>query len=298
MSADARLRPDQAGYPALLNQIASPPALFWRGLAWQEAPAVAIVGSRQATPYGCAVAEELAADLADRGIVVVSGLARGIDAAAHRGCLRAGGITLAVLGCGLDVRYPPEHAALAEDIARSGALVSEFPPGTPPRAEHFPARNRIISGLTLGVVVVEAAERSGALITARLAAEQGREVFAVPGSIRGRQSAGAHRLIQDGAKLVQGVDDILDELPELRGLHPRAHTRAHAGARTPAPLPDPCDAQVLQVLDDNPMHVDTLVRACALPAAKVLERLTYLEMSGYIMRLDDHRVTSSPNRDG
>lgn len=255
---------------------------------------MAIVGSRQATPYGCAVAAELAAELAALGLVVVSGLARGIDAAAHRGCLQAKGITLAVLGCGLDVRYPPEHASLADDIARSGALISELPPATPPRAEHFPARNRIISGLALGVVVVEAAERSGALITARLAGEQGRDVFAVPGSIHSLQSAGAHRLIQDGAKLVQGVDDILEELPDLRGLGPRTH----AGAHPRAPLPDPCDAQVLQALDDNPMHVDALVRACAMTPAKLLERLTYLEMSGYIMRLDDHRVTSSPNRDG
>jgi DNA processing protein len=285
------LRSADAGYPRLLAEIPDPPPLFWRGVPWVEKPAVAIVGSRDATPYGRTIATELAEELAHLGLVIVSGLARGIDAAAHRGCLAAGGQTLAVLGCGLNVHYPPEHTDLAEEIARTGALISELPPSAPPRAAHFPARNRIISGLSLGVIVVEAAERSGALITARLAGEQGREVFAVPGSLRSSQSAGAHRLIQDGAKLVRDVSDILVELRLPLPAGP-ALTRAGAGAR--APFGDDRDAQVLRAVRDNPMHVDTLARACAIPHADLLHRLTLLEIGGYIMRLDDQRITSAP----
>ncbi len=296
----AYLSPLDAGYPHLLRQIPSPPALYWRGQPWSEAPTVAVVGSRRATPYGLAVAGELAGQLARRGLVIVSGLARGIDGAAHRACLEAGGSTLAVLGCGVDVRYPPEHAALADEIMRAGAVASELPPGTPPRAAHFPARNRIISGLSLGVIVVEAAERSGALITARLAGEQGREVFAVPGSIHSPQSAGAHALIQDGAKLVRDVDDVLSELrlPRAAGLRVDAHAPARAHGPALPRIEHELDVQVLQVLHDNPMHIDALARACATSIAQLLERLTYLEMSGYIMRLDDQRVTSSQHCDG
>src|SRR5215469_8792937 len=195
----------EASYPANLREISTPPErLYVRGaLRDVDALAVAIVGSRTATSYGLAVAERLAADLAARGVTVVSGLARGIDGAAHRGALRAGGRTIAVLGSGVDVIYPPEHRRLADDIVEHGALVSQFPPGTAPRSVHFPVRNRVIAGMTLGVVVVEAAAKSGALITARLAAELGREVMGVPGRVTSPASRGVHALIKDGAALVE-----------------------------------------------------------------------------------------------
>src|SRR5712692_8771917 len=197
------LTPDDPSYPALLGAITSPPTLWVRGeLHSADALAVAIVGSRRSTPYGVEVAENLASELAARDVTIVSGLARGIDAAAHRGALGAGGRTVAVLGNGLDVIYPPENRGLAIEIERAGALVSQFPPGTLPLPHNFPTRNRTLAGLALGVVVVEAAERSGALITAGFAADLGREVFAVPGRITSEASRGANRLIQDGVKLV------------------------------------------------------------------------------------------------
>jgi len=294
LNGDRPLHPRDPGYPEPLRHIPDPPSIYWRGRPWTGAPAVAIVGTRQATPYGLAVAADLAGRLAQLGIVIVSGLARGIDASAHRGCLESGGTTLAVLGCGLDVHYPPEHAGLAEAIAGSGALLSEWPPRTPPRAFHFPARNRIISGLAAGVVVVEAAERSGALITARLAGEQGREVFAVPGSIRSPQSVGSHRLIQDGAKLVADIDDVLSELRlPARGREPQG-----GSPTTLATIENALDLQVLKAIHDNPMHIDALARGCAIPHAILLERLTFLEMTGYIMRTQDQRITALHNPHG
>src|SRR5437660_3061358 len=205
-------------YPAWLRAIHDPPAvLYCDGLPETgDRQAVAIVGSRRATPYGLRVSEALAGELSVLGFTIVSGFARGIDAAAHGAALAAGGRTIAVLGCGLDVDYPPGHASLRAEIAGSGAVLTEFAPGTPPRATNFPRRNRIISGLALGVVVVEAAEDSGSLITARLALEQGREVFAVPGSIDVPTSRGPHGLLKQGAKLVETVDDIVEELlPQL-----------------------------------------------------------------------------------
>ena len=171
------------------------------------------MGSRVASPYALEVSRRLGADLARRGICVVSGMARGVDSAAHRGALEAGGVTIAVFGCGVDIIYPREHAALADRICERGALVSEFPPGMPPRKQNFPQRNRIISGLSLAVVVVEAAEGSGSLITADFALEQGRAVLAVPGNVLGGRNYGAHALLRDGAKLVECADDILEELP-------------------------------------------------------------------------------------
>src|SRR5215468_12004292 len=205
-----------ATYPENLREIVSPPPrLYVRGtLAEGDALAIAIVGSRQATSYGLAVAERFAADLAARGVTIVSGLARGIDTAAHRGALRAGGRTIAVLGSGVDVIHPVENRALAGRIEASGALISEFEPGMPPLAYHFPLRNRVIAGLALGVVVVEASEQSGALITARLAAELGREVMAVPGRANSPSSRGAHALIRDGAALVETWEDVVAELPD------------------------------------------------------------------------------------
>ena len=218
-----------ADYPARLRSIADPPpVLFVKGeLRAADQQAIAMVGSRRASPYGRHVAAELAAGLAGRGFTVVSGMALGADAAAHEGCLRAGGRTIAVLGSGIDVVYPPEHIALYERIAAAGAVLSEYPPGTPPTRSSFPVRNRIISGLALGVVVVEAPEKSGALITAAHALEQGREVFAVPGSVNSTQSRGSHQLLRDGARLVESVEDILEELswqlpPAPRSVSPQS----------------------------------------------------------------------------
>lgn len=205
-----------ADYPARLRTIPDPPCvLFIKGqLPPPAQPVIAIVGSRRASPYGRQVSGELAAGLAQRGYAVASGMALGADGAAHEGCLRANGLTIAVLGCGVDIIYPPEHAGLYERIAAHGAIVSEMPLGAPPSRSSFPIRNRIISGLAVGVVVVEAAEKSGALITADHALEQGREVFAVPGSVNSTQSKGSHRLLREGAKLVESVEDILEDLPE------------------------------------------------------------------------------------
>src|SRR5476649_1771064 len=215
-------------YPAALAAIIDPPFVLWtRGvLAALDRPAVAIVGSRAGSPYALAVAEQLAADLAARGIVIVSGLARGVDSAAHRGALAAGGATIAVLGSGADVIYPPEHAALANEIIVQGAVISELVPGTPPLPWCFPLRNRIISGLSRAVVVIEAGEKSGSLITARCALEQGREVLAVPGNVLSGRNRGAHALLRDGAKIVESADDILEELgmaprPPYAGVGPR-----------------------------------------------------------------------------
>ena len=196
------------------SAIADPPTVLWIAgrLDVLRAPAVAIVGSRAASPYALAVAERLAADLTARGVVVVSGLARGVDSAAHHGALGAGGSTIGVLGCGVDVVYPPEHRGLAGEMRRSGALLSELVPGTPPLAHFFPLRNRIISGLARAVVVIEAGDKSGSLITARLALEQGREVLAVPGNVLNGRNRGGHALLRDGAKVVETADDILEEL--------------------------------------------------------------------------------------
>src|SRR5881397_2186176 len=210
------LYPGDPNYPALLGAIPSPPTLYVRGaVTVDDALALAIVGARDATPYGVEVAERLAGELGARGVTIVSGFARGVDSAAHRGALDAGGRTLAVLGCGIDVVYPPENARLANAIAARGALVTQFPPGTAPLPYHFPARNRTLAALVLGVVVVEAAARSGSLSTAGFAADLGREVYAVPGKITSPTSAGAHRLLRDGARLVENWTDIVQELPDV-----------------------------------------------------------------------------------
>src|ERR671924_1789249 len=210
-----RLLPDDPRYPARLAQLGSAPALWLRGaLLENDELAIAIVGARRATPYGLEVASQLARDLAARGVTIVSGFARGVDSAAHRAAPAAGGGTTAVLGCGIDVVYPPENRRLADALAERGALVSQFPPGMPPLPHHFPTRNRTLAALALGVVVVEAAERSGSLITAGLAADLGRELIAVPGKITSPTSAGTHRLLRDGATLVERWSDVVQELPE------------------------------------------------------------------------------------
>jgi DNA processing protein len=279
------LTEQHAAYPRPLREIHDPPGvLFIRGqILPADALAVAIVGTRHATQYGQQTAERLARELAQRGICVVSGLARGIDAAAHRGVLAAGGRTLAVLASGVLNVYPPEHRELAEQVAAHGALISEAPPRTEPLAGMFPQRNRIISGLSHGTIVIEAAERSGALITARHAMEQGREVFAVPGRIDSRMSHGCHRLIRDGATLVETVDDILEELGPLVEAVPR--TDGHSTHHPAELLLNELEQQVLDILATEPVTIDQLIAQSSLPVPQVLSTLTVLEMRGLIRRL-------------
>ncbi|MFN3704885.1 MAG: DNA-processing protein DprA [Thermoflexales bacterium] len=263
-------------YPRLLAQVPdAPPVLFVRGtLSPQDEWAVAIVGTRRASLYGKQVADMLATELARASVVVVSGLARGIDAVAHEAALKAGGRTLAVLGCGVDVVYPPEHARLAQRIVEHGALISDYPPGTPPDAQNFPPRNRIISGLSLGVVVVEADERSGALITAQFAAEQGRDVFAVPGNIFNQSSRGTNQLIREGAKVVTNVQCILEELNLERAPEQLALSQA---------VPeDETERQLLAQLSHDPVEMDVLVRALGLPPDQVAARLALMELRGLV----------------
>ena len=278
-------------YPANLREIHAPPArLYVRGtLVEDDALAVAIVGSRAATPYGVAVAERLAADLAARGVTVVSGLARGIDSAAHRGALRAGGRTIAVLGSGVDVIYPPENRRLAGDIEASGALVSQFEPGTPPLAGYFPARNRVIAGLSLAVLVVEAAEKSGSLITAGLAAEMGREVLAVPGPLTSPQSVGAHRLIQDGAALIQGWEDVVGQLPLFWRDRVRALTPEPSQAGEPAHDDDPETEALLRILGEEPLGIDSIIERSGIAVGRASALLVTLEVEGRIRQLDGKR---------
>jgi DNA processing protein len=277
-------------YPSRLKEIPDPPGvLFVRGaFAPTDGLAVAIVGTRHATQYGLAQAERLAAGLSRAGYTIVSGLARGIDAAAHRGALKAGGRTLAVLGSGVLNVYPPEHVELAGEISLRGAVMSENPPMSPPLAGAFPQRNRIITGLSLGVIVVEASERSGALISARHAMEQGREVFAVPGRVDNRMSRGCHRLIRDGAKLVESVDDVLEELGPLA-----TPTQREDGTQVRHPvelqLNEPEQA-VLGAVDDEPTSIDDIAAASGLPVQNVLSTVSVLEMKRLIRRVSGNRV--------
>ncbi len=262
------------GFPPLLAQIPNPPRTLWvRGDVGALAnPAVAIVGSRAASSDGLTIASDIAADLVRAGVVVVSGLARGIDSAAHAAALDAHGVTVAVLGTGVDRVYPPEHGELASRIATCGALVSELPPGTPPRAFHFPLRNRIISGLSRAVVVIEAPEASGALITAREALDQGREVMVVPGRVPGGRNRGGHGLLRDGAKLVEAAVDILQEL----GLG--------AAARKP-PLPGRVE-----------FSVDDVAREMKLEPGEALARLLEWELTGEIRRIGSGRFVRTKGR--
>jgi len=278
------------GYPPLLSRIDDPPGLlFVRGaILPADALAVAIVGARHATAYGIKVAEQLGGSLARAGYTVVSGLARGIDAAAHRGALAAGGRTIAVLGSGVLNIYPPEHEKLADDIVRHGAVISEAPPLMEAFAGAFPQRNRIVSGMTLGTVVVQASERSGALITARLAGEQGREVFAVPGPIDCRMSRGCHELIRDGAKLVGNVDDILEELGPL---FETTTTAAGHAVNTPAELQlGDLERRVFQAVGGGAIGIDDIVDAVDLAASQVLAAISVLETRRLVRRLPGSRI--------
>jgi DNA processing protein len=280
-------------YPSqLLSTYDYPAFLYVKGHLKEDDVNVAVVGSRTASTYGKFTTERLCRELVLRGITVISGLARGIDSAAHRGALSGKGRTIAVLGCGLDVVYPPENEKLFTEISLQGALISEFPFGTPPNAPNFPTRNRIISGISLGVVVVEASEKSGSLITARLALEQGREVFAVPGSIDSSGSRGTNKLIKQGAKLIENVEDILEEiLPQV--------TRAPKVVKPDQRQKQPADQQkiltsspdlvlketektVWQVLSQKPVHIDQIITSTGLTAHEVLVILLNLELQGLI----------------
>ena len=262
----------EESYPQSLRTIPDPPGvLFLQGdLLPSDGLAVAIVGTRHATQYGIAQAERFAAGLVRAGYCIVSGLARGIDAAAHRGALKAHGRTLAVLGSGVLNVYPPEHESLANDIAKSGAIISENPPRSPPLSGAFPQRNRIITGLSLGLIVIEASDRSGALISARHAMEQGRDVFALPGRVDSRASHGCHKLIRDGAKLVETVDDVLEELGPLATPVP-ASDESSPPIRHPAELllNEP-EKAVLAAIDDEPINIDAVIIATGLPVQNVL----------------------------
>lgn len=266
-------------YPKSLLAISDhPPYLYVKGSLHEEEPAIAIVGSRRASTYGLTTAERLARELSAHGMVIVSGMARGIDTAAHHGALKEGGRSIGILGCGIDVIYPKENARLFAGMTERGALVSEFPMGTEPRPENFPRRNRIISGISRGVLVVEASENSGSLITAQYALEQGREVFAVPGNINYGNSRGSNNLIKQGAKLVERVEDILEEMP---------HGKMGDNSR---PLPpritlSPLEAGIYTLLAVDPLHIDDIIQKSALTVGEVSAILLRLELSGIITQL-------------
>lgn len=277
-------------YPRVLREIHDPPGVYYmRGeMVPGDALAVAIVGTRHATPYGLHQAERLAGSLSRAGLTIISGLARGIDAAAHRGALAAGGRTIAVLGGGVLNIYPPEHDELACEVARGGAVISETPPRFQPLAGSFPQRNRLISGLSLGVLVIEAADRSGALITARHAMEQGREVFAMPGRVDSRVSRGCHRLLRDGAKLVESADDVLEELGPLVAPTPLEDgTIVHHPAELQL---NEQETQVLQAISNQSSSVDALCQSTGLPIQRVLATISVLEMRRLVRRVSGQTV--------
>ncbi|NNC78010.1 MAG: DNA-protecting protein DprA [Woeseiaceae bacterium] len=277
-------------YPELLAQLKDPPRLLYivGDPAVLHLPSLAIVGSRNPTSGGARNAFEFARHLGECGFCIVSGLATGIDAAAHRGALDAGTATVAFLGHGIDIIYPAVNRGLAEKIAESGALVSEYPLGMQPRKPFFPQRNRLISGLSLGTLVVEAARQSGSLITARLAAEQGREVFAMPGSIHNPLARGCHRLIRDGAKLVESADDIVSELGPLAG-HVLQNAEESVASATPNPNLDPEYVKLREHLGHDPVSIDELVARSGLTIAEVSSMLLILELDGTVEKLSGGR---------
>ena len=266
-------------YPERLKEIEQPPpVLYLRGeLSPEDTWAVAIVGTRRVSPYGRQVTEEIASFLAGNGVTIVSGLARGVDAIAHSAALKAGGRTLAVLGSGVDKIYPPENRAMAEQIIEHGAVLSDYVPGTPPESSNFPPRNRIISGLSMAVVVVEAGETSGALITAEFAAEQGREVFAVPGNILAPQSKGTNKLIQRGAHPLLSANDIMEALNLTR-------VGQHKAARKALPADD-VEAKLLEAIGEEPLHVDEIRNLTGLPVEKVSATLVMMELKGMVRQV-------------
>ena len=270
-------------YPPNLREIYDPPpVLYLLGKVLpQDRRAVAVVGSRYPTTYGKIAAERIAFGLGKLGITVVSGLARGVDSSAHQGALASGGRTIGVLGCGIDFIYPPENRDLFRQVARQGAVISEFPLKTPPDSDHFPIRNRLISGISLGVVVVEATLRSGSLITARFALEQGREVYALPGNVDSARSEGTNRLIKQGAKLVMTAEDIVEEiLPHLKEAPPPA---------PPQPMVSPEEAKVLSVLGCDALHIDAIAVRSGWPVARISAILLSLELAGHVKQLPGMR---------
>jgi DNA processing protein len=274
---------EDPSYPVDLREIHDPPPLLY--VKGNEIPQnqvkVSVIGSRNPSHYGLKVTEKICQGLAMRDIAVVSGMATGIDSAAHWGCLRAGGFTVAVLGSGVDVIYPDSNWKLFDHIVEKGAVITEFPLGSPPEAKNFPIRNRIISGLSKGVVVVEASKRSGSLITASLALEQGREVLAVPGSIDSFKSTGTHYLIKQGAKLVENADDIAQEL----GLDSFYPSQTGIGKQRTLPLLEPDEKRVYEILSHYPLHIDHIARQIGLDAALVASLLTALELKGIAKQL-------------
>jgi DNA processing protein len=283
---------EDAGYPRRLKEIdQSPPVIYVHGaLTPDDDFAVAIVGTRRVTAYGRQVTQEIATELVRNGLTVVSGLARGVDAIAHSAAMQAGGRTLAVMGSGVDRIYPPEHRRLAESIVPVGALLSDYPLGAPPDAANFPPRNRIISGLSLAVVVVEAGERSGALITASFAADQGRDVFAVPGNINAPQSAGTNRLIQKGAHPYLGVQDLLETL-NLTLVTEQRTARRH--------LPtNEMEARLLDLLTHQPQHVDELSHQANLPIATITATLAMMELKGMVQQVGGMQYISLHEQKG
>ena len=275
-------------YPVLLREMADPPLVLYisGNRALLSRPQLAIVGSRNPTPMGRENARAFAKSLAGAGLVITSGMALGVDGAAHRGALEAGGKTIAVAGTGLDRVYPARHRDLAHEIAEHGALMSEFPLGTPPLPENFPVRNRIISGLSLGTLVVEAALQSGSLITARLAVEQGREVFAIPGSIHAPQARGCHALIRQGAKLVETAQDILEELGPLAGVA----LEAARENTSPAPQLDSTTTVLLEHIGHDPVSIDTLIERSGLTADAVSSMLLQMELNGLVSHCPGGKV--------
>jgi DNA processing protein len=270
---------EDENYPARLKKISTPPpVLYSRGeIVSQDQWAIAIVGTRRVTPYGLQVTEDIASFLARNGVTVVSGMALGVDSIAHRAALDAGGRTIAVLGSGVDVIYPPENRGLSEEIIARGALISDYSLGTPPDANNFPPRNRIISGLSIAVVVVEAGQRSGALITASFAADQGREVFAVPGKIHAPQSKGPNRLIRDGAHPLLAPEDLLQALNLTM-------VAEHQTARVVLPS-DATEAALYNVLGFEPMHIDEVGSLSGLPIEKVSATLALMELKGMVRQV-------------
>lgn len=275
-------------YPPRLGEIAGAPSLLYAlgDTALLGTRGVAVVGTRRATPYGRQAAARLAGDLATAGVTIVSGMAVGIDGVAHRAALDAGGATVAVLGCGLDVPYPPQNRSLRAEIARRGAIISEYPPGTPPDPGNFPARNRIVSGLTLATIVVEASVKSGALITARYALDQGRDVFAVPGSIFDSGHAGANALLAAGAGVAISADEILTALDLTHVVVQESVRRAVPG--------NPVEAAILANLSAEPTHIDALGRAAGLSSADVSRALALMELKGLAQHTGGMRWTARP----
>ncbi|UCE70768.1 MAG: DNA-processing protein DprA, partial [Nitrospiraceae bacterium] len=283
---------EDSSYPSLLRMVPDAPLILYMKGEFHDSDrcAVAMVGSRGASAYGIQMAEKISSTLAQRGITVVSGMARGIDTACHRASLRAGGRTIAVLGCGMDTTYPPENGTLKESIASLGAVISEFPIGTMPKREHFPRRNRIISALSLGVIVVEATLDSGSLITVGYALDQNREVFAVPGNSTSRNSWGTNDLIKKGARLVESADEVIEELgPQLKGILKEEKIK---DTKT---LPDMTDEErvLFNHLGSEPRHIDTIIRGMEMTMPRALSVLLSLELKGVVRQSEGKQFAIS-----